>query len=118
MNAADNLLRHMRATNNTYADAVAVVTEVTGAPAFIVNLGGGGMGIQAPIEGGWLWVTDAVDTLPTDRTMVEGWLVCTYAGDPAETESQDALRSDETVWDPELDGLRDALKDALARFHR
>ena len=97
-----------------YQDAVDAVDEALGSSsAFITQLGGMCLAIEAPIEGGWLWVTDLQDNLswaPDDRN---GWTVGLYLGDPDDSPDPTVTvhRSDAI-----LSALREAITDGLTRL--
>ena len=100
---ADRYVQQMAFASDLYGDVIGAVNEVLPG-AFMTQLGGMCLAIEAPVEGGWVWVGDATDNLPWDRAHHQGWQVHLYRGNPASDEAVDPLRYGSTD-DSSLGGL-------------
>ena len=100
---ADRYVDAMNRATMTYEDVIGTVDHVLPG-AFITQLGGMCLAIEARVEGGWVWVTDRDDNLPWDRRHHAGWAVGLYLGNPAENDGTDTHRFG-TTDDSSLGGL-------------
>lgn len=107
-NWADRYVANMAAASQTYEDAIGAVDQVLPG-AYMTQLGGMCLAIEAPIDGGWVWITDEKDNLPWDRAHHQGWNVGLYLG---HDEGQIPVRSLETA-DSTLGGLMTVLETVL-----
>jgi len=74
-----------------YADVIALLTQA-GLPTHFTQTGGMCAALQVTIEGGYLLVTDAEDSLSWNREDHRGWMVGRYRPE-TEDDGAAALRS-------------------------
>lgn len=109
-NYADRYVSAMAGASSTYEDVIGAVDHVLKG-AFMTQLGGMCLAIEAPVEGGWVWVTDRDDNLPWDRAHHSGWTVGLYLGDPNEQFDATSYTSTD---DSSLGGLLEILASVLS----
>jgi hypothetical protein len=97
---------NMHDIGTTYRDVIEAVRTVLPG-AFMTQTGGMNAAIEAPIEGGWVWITDAYESLSWDRETREGWGVNLYIGDY--DADPNYVRGDLTM-DDSTDGLLTLLR--------
>lgn len=110
-NFADRYVRAMASVSDVYEDVINTVDQVLPG-AFMTQLGGMCLAIEAPIDGGWVWITDQEDNLPWDRNEHRGWRVGVYLGNPNTDEGSQPVRDAETA-DSSLGGLLHTLETVL-----
>lgn len=108
-NFADRYVRAMAGISEVYEDVINTVDQVLPG-TFMTQLGGMCLAIEAPIDGGWVWITDEEDNLPWDRAEHRGWNVGLYLG--RDDEQRDPIRNASTS-DSSLGGLLHALETVL-----
>jgi hypothetical protein len=103
----------MSSAATLYADAISVVAQITG-DAAITQLGGMTLAIESIVEGHYLRVFDADDSLPWDRDEdLHGWMVAVFPGRPGD-EWTDPVATG-TVYDPDVAALAPLVREVLAK---
>jgi hypothetical protein len=108
-NWADRYVANMAYASEAYEDIIGAVDQVLPG-AYMTQLGGMCLAIEAPIDGGWVWITDEEDNLPWNRARHQGWNIGLYLGH--DDEQRDPIRSLQTS-DSTLGGLMTALETVL-----
>ncbi len=109
-NYADRYVSAMASASSTYEDVIGAVDHVLKG-AFMTQLGGMCLAIEAPVEGGWVWITDRDDNLPWDRAHHSGWNVGLYLGNP---EDEVEASCYQTTDDSSVGGLLEILASVLS----